>query len=129
LTGRQLFDTLHTIGVARPWRTRPQPGGFFCACRSQAASDAEPVFHHQDFTMAASAEEQERLAALVSAYQAAELAVLRNQSYQMPDGRRLTRANLSEIRDGRKEAESAYALAVGTPQVRGRARRFVNMSR
>lgn len=79
--------------------------------------------------MAASCEEIARLRALVLAYQAAELQVLRNQSYEMPDGRRLSRANLTEIRNGRKEAEAAYAQAVGIPQVRGRARRFVNMSR
>jgi hypothetical protein len=80
--------------------------------------------------MAVSSEELERLAALVSAYQAAELAVLRNQSYQMPDGRQLTRASLAEIRKGRQEAEAAYAAAVGTaPPVRGQIRRFVNESR
>lgn len=78
--------------------------------------------------MAASAEEQARLAELVSAYQQAELAVLRNQSYEMPDGRKLTRANLRDIRQGRMDAEAAYAQAVGTSVTRGRARRFVNMS-
>ena len=79
--------------------------------------------------MTASPEEIVRLAGLVSAYQAAELAVLRNQSYEMPDGRKLNRANLTEIRNGRKEAEAALSAAVGEVQVRGRARRFVNMSR
>ena len=79
--------------------------------------------------MAVSSEELERLAALVAAYTAAELAVLRNQSYEMPDGRKLTRASLKDIRAGRKEAEAAYAVACGTPMVRGQARRFVNMSR
>jgi hypothetical protein len=79
--------------------------------------------------MAVSSEELERLAALVAAYQAAELAALRNQSYEMPDGRKLTRASLAEIRKGRKDAEAAYALACGTPIVRGQVRRFVNMSR
>ena len=70
----------------------------------------------------ASAEERARLLALVQAYQAAELSVLRNQSYRMPDGRELARANLSEIRNGRKEAEAAYAQALGAPIQRGRAR-------
>lgn len=79
--------------------------------------------------MAVSSEELVRLAALVAAYQAAELAVLRNQSYQMPDGRQLVRANLAEIRKGRKEAEAALNQAAGTPIVRGQARRFVNLSR
>lgn len=77
----------------------------------------------------ASAEEQARLLALVQAYQAAELAVLRNQSYEMPDGRSLTRANLREIREGRKEAENDYRRAMGESTARGRARRAVNMSR
>lgn len=70
----------------------------------------------------ASSEELARLLALVQAYQAAELAVLRNQSYDMPDGRKLVRANLTEIRNGRKEAEAAYNQALGVPLVRGRAR-------
>lgn len=77
----------------------------------------------------ASSEEIARLAELVSAYQQAELAVLRNQSYRMPDGRELTRASLAEIRKGRMDAEAQYGLAVGAPVVRGKARRFVNMSR
>ena len=79
--------------------------------------------------MSASPEEIVRLAELVVAYRAAELSVLRNQSYEMPDGRKLDRANLTEIRNGRKEAEAAMSAAVGEVQVRGRARRFVNMSR
>lgn len=79
--------------------------------------------------MAASSEEIARLAALVAAYQAAELAVLRNQSYEMPDGRRLTRASLKDIRAGKAQAEAEYAVASGTVVRRGRARRFVNVSR
>ena len=70
----------------------------------------------------ASAEELARLLQLVQAYQSAEIAVLRNQSYRMPDGREMARANLTEIRNGRKEAEAAYAQALGTPVSRGRAR-------
>lgn len=77
----------------------------------------------------ATAEEIERLYQLVLSYQAAELAVLRNQSYEMPDGRKLTRASLAEIRKGRKEAEADYKAATGASTARGRARRFVNMSR
>jgi len=77
----------------------------------------------------ASSEEIARLAELVAAYQAAELSVLRNQSYRMPDGRELTRASLAEIRKGRKDAEAQYGAALGAPVARGRARRFVNMSR
>ena len=79
--------------------------------------------------MTASSEEIARLLARKQAYEAAELAVLRNQSYSMPDGRQLTRANLAEIRRGLKEAEADYKTALGQSTVRGRARRFVNMSR
>lgn len=76
----------------------------------------------------ASQAEIDRLTALVQAYQAAELAVLRNQSYEMADGRKLTRANLTEIRKGRKEAEAELRCALGQSTARGRARRAVNMS-
>lgn len=73
--------------------------------------------------MSVSAEELVRLSALVAAYQAAELAVLRNQSYEMPDGRKLARANLTEIRKGRIDAEKQLATAAGAaPLPRGRAR-------
>lgn len=58
--------------------------------------------------------------ALVAAYQAAEIAVLGNQSYRMPDGRELTRASLKDIRDGKREANGELARALGTS--RGRAR-------
>lgn len=77
----------------------------------------------------ASAEEIARLLLRKQAYEAAELSVLRNQSYEMPDGRKLTRANLSEIRKGLKEAEADYKCAMGQSTSRGRARRAVNMSR
>lgn len=79
--------------------------------------------------MAASEAEIAAALARLEAYQAAELAVLRNQSYQMPDGRQLTRASLKEIRQGLKEARAEYEQLVGVTRVRGRARRFVNMSR
>lgn len=73
--------------------------------------------------MSVSSAELEGLSALVAAYQAAELAVLRNQSYEMPDGRKLARANLTEIRKGRREAEQQLATATGAaPLPRGRAR-------
>lgn len=77
----------------------------------------------------ASAEFIARLTALRDAYEAAELAALRNQSYEMPDGRRLERANLAEIRKGRKEAQAALDQATGCAQPVGRMRRGVNMSR
>lgn len=71
----------------------------------------------------ASSEELVRLAARVAAYQAAELAVLRNQSYEMPDGRKLTRASLKEIRMGLKEAQGELDRATGTVRAVGRMRR------
>jgi hypothetical protein len=76
----------------------------------------------------ATAEELAALAERVAAYQAAELAVLRNQSYEMPDGRKLTRANLRDIQKGLAEAKADYAAATGVSIVRGRARRGWNMS-
>lgn len=73
--------------------------------------------------MTATSEEIARLTALVAAYRDAELSVLRNQSYEMPDGRKLERANLTEIRKGRIDAEAQLALAAGTnTRPRGRAR-------
>ncbi|MCT2398518.1 hypothetical protein [Novosphingobium mangrovi (ex Huang et al. 2023)] len=79
--------------------------------------------------MAASQAEIAAALARLEAYQAAEMAVLRNQSYEMPDGRKLTRANLKDIQNGLALARADYQAAVGEPVVRGRARRFVNMSR
>ena len=77
----------------------------------------------------ASADEIARLLARKQAYETAELAVLRNQSYKMPDGRELSRANLSEIRKGLKGAEADYRCALGESTARGRSRRAWNMSR
>lgn len=77
----------------------------------------------------ASQAEIDRLAALVSAYQQAELSVLRNQSYRMPDGRELTRANLNDILAGKKRAEADYKCALGLSNAKGRVRRAVNMTR
>lgn len=75
--------------------------------------------------MPATPEEIARLAELVAAYQAAEIAVLRNQHYRMPDGRELTRASLREIREGRKDAEAQLAQATGTMRPVGRIRRGI----
>jgi hypothetical protein len=77
----------------------------------------------------ASADFIARLTALRDAYEAAELAVLRNQSYEMPDGRKLVRANLADIRKGRKEAQAALDLETGCGRPVGRMRRAVNMNR
>lgn len=73
--------------------------------------------------MALSADEIAQIGARLAAYQAAELAVLRNQSYRMEDGRELTRASLKEIRAGIESLRSELANAIGNPIVRGRMRR------
>lgn len=62
------------------------------------------------------------LKAIAAAYDAALLAVLNNQSYEMPDGRKLTRASLRDIREGRREAYADLAAATGG-RGRGRVRR------
>lgn len=73
--------------------------------------------------MAYSADEIATLKTRLAAYVAAEQAVLRNQSYQMPDGRQLVRANLAEIRKGISDLSGEVASATGAR--RGRARRAV----
>ncbi|ATP20388.1 hypothetical protein [Sphingobium yanoikuyae] len=73
--------------------------------------------------MALSADEIAQIGVRLAAYQAAELAVLRNQSYRMEDGRELTRASLKEIRAGIESLRSELANAIGNPIVRGRMRR------
>jgi len=75
----------------------------------------------------ATAEDIDRQRALVSAYQAAELAVLGNKSYRMPDGRELTRENLTAIIAGKTRAENQLAAMVGQPK--GRMRRGVIVGR
>lgn len=75
------------------------------------------------YTAAQIAELETRLAN----YLEAEAAVLRNQSYEMPDGRSLTRASLAEIRKGIIDLRNEIGAATGNPIVRGRARRGVIM--
>lgn len=70
----------------------------------------------------ATAEHIARLTSLVAKYWAAEEAVLNNQSYKMPDGRELVRADLDKIRKGRKETQDELDRAQGVRVVRGRAR-------
>ena len=77
--------------------------------------------------MAATQAEIDAARALVAAYVEAELAVLRNQSYEMPDGRKLTRANLKDIRDGKREAKGDLAMLTGSAV--GRARRGIAVFR
>lgn len=69
------------------------------------------------------------LQARLESYYAAETAVLRNQSYKMPDGRELTRASLKEIRVGIDRLRAEIAQAAGVPIVKGRVRRGVVMNR
>jgi len=75
--------------------------------------------------MAYSALQIAQLEERLAAYLEAEAAALRNQSYAMPDGRTLTRANLRDIRAGIAEIRQELASAQGAPLVRGRARRGV----
>ena len=79
--------------------------------------------------MALTPAEIEQLQARLAAYLEAEAAVLRNQSYEMPDGRKLTRASLAEIRKGIDSLRNDIANASGAPFVRGRMRRGVIMGR
>ena len=67
------------------------------------------------------------LEARLALYLEAEIAVLRNQSYTMPDRRSVTRANLAEIRKGIADLREELASAEGAPLVRGRARRAVTL--
>lgn len=60
----------------------------------------------------------------LAAYLAAEADILRNQSYEF-EGRKLTRANLAEVRKGIAELRSELATAQGKPIRVGRARRGV----
>jgi hypothetical protein len=78
--------------------------------------------------MALTAAEIAALEARLALYLQAEADILRNQSYQMPDGRQLTRADLREVRKGIEDLRGEIEGAAGTPVVRGRARRGVIMS-
>jgi hypothetical protein len=60
-------------------------------------------------------------------YLDAERDVLRNQSYTMADGRSLTRADLSEIRQGITFWNQQVQSLNPSPRARGRARRGVVM--
>lgn len=73
------------------------------------------------YTPAEIAAEEARLAN----YLEAEAAALRNQSYEMPDGRKLQRADLKQIRDGISECRGNLDRMRGTVRARGRARRGV----
>ncbi|MEV5033671.1 hypothetical protein MRBLMC3_002908 [Sphingobium sp. LMC3-1-1.1] len=79
--------------------------------------------------MALTPAEIELLQARLDAYYEAEKAVLRNQSYKMPDGRELTRASLSSIQTAIDRLRNEIANASGAPIVRGRMRRGVIMGR
>lgn len=79
--------------------------------------------------MALTDAERTRITARLESYYAAEQAILRNQSYKMPDNRELTRTNLKDVQTVIKQLEDKLDGGSDTPLVRGRARRFVNMSR
>ncbi len=79
--------------------------------------------------MALPADRLARLQARLDLYYAAEEKILGNQSYEMPDGRRLERADLKTVQAMIKSLESQIDGGSEAPLVRGRARRFANMSR
>ena len=79
--------------------------------------------------MALSTEQLARLQARLDLYYAAEEAILRNQSYEMPDGRKLERTNLQHVQSMITTLEKRIDAGQAIPVARGRARRFVNMSR
>lgn len=67
-----------------------------------------------------------QLESRLAAYLEAEAACLRNQEYQLPDRRRVTRADLAIVQKGIADLRSELAIANGSaPIVRGRARRGV----
>lgn len=55
-------------------------------------------------------------------YYAAEAALLRNQSYEMPDGRKLERTSLRDVQSMIKTLEAKIEGGSALPVVRGRAR-------
>lgn len=79
--------------------------------------------------MALTPAEIEQLQERLDAYYEAERAVLRNQSYKMPDGRELTRASLASIQKAIDSLRNEIANASGAPIVRGRIRRGVMVGR
>ena len=79
--------------------------------------------------MALPAVQLARLQTRLDLYYAAEEALLRNQAYRMPDGRELTRTSLKAVQDQIAVIERRIDAGQAVPVARGRARRFVNMSR
>lgn len=78
--------------------------------------------------MALSTEQLARLQARLDLYYAAEEAILRNQAYEMPDGRKLERTSLKEVRAEIALLEKRIDAGQAVPAARGRMRRGVNMS-
>lgn len=79
--------------------------------------------------MALTSEQLARLQVRLTQYYSAEERILSNQSYEMPDGRKLTRANLKDVQAMIANLEKRIDAGQDVPVARGRARRFVNMSR
>ena len=72
--------------------------------------------------MALSAARLAQLQARLDSYYAAEQSILRNQSYEMPDGRRMERTNLKAVQDTIRSLEAQIDGGAAAPVVRGRAR-------
>lgn len=80
--------------------------------------------------MALTATRRARIESRLDLYYAAEEALLRNESYKMPDGRELTRVNdLKSIQAQIEGFENQLDGDDGTPIVKGRVRRGVIMNR
>lgn len=78
--------------------------------------------------MALSSEELAVLRQRLAAYQACELRILDNQSYEM-DGRKLTRTDLARVQKAIDSLRAEIAAATGNPLSRGRVRRGVAVLR
>ena len=72
--------------------------------------------------MALSDAEIQILTDRLTAYYAAEAQILRNQSYEMPDGRRLQRTDLGKVQAEIKAIRNELYGEGNTPRVIGRAR-------
>lgn len=77
--------------------------------------------------MALSQIEIDTLTDRLTAYYAAERDLLRNQSYEMPDGRKLSRTDLKAVQAEIDKIRRELAGGSSTPIVRGRARRGIGM--
>lgn len=79
--------------------------------------------------MALSAAEIQILTDRLAAYYAAEAKILQNQSYEMPDGRRLQRTDLRHVQAEINRIRAELAGEAPMPRVIGRARLGISRMR